>query len=462
MRLTRRRILEGVGAMVVAGVANGCGGGSGSALNPSTPAMPANPNPQPVPAGTVTPASIAVTATNAGSIGAAFAGLSYEKQTLAEPLFSASNSALIGLFRLIGPSVLRIGGNSVDKYVWVPSGPGQTTGQVAPSDVAALAGFLSATGWTCLYGINLGGSATGATTPALAAAEVAYVAQQLGSSLAGIEIGNECDLYGDTGNYYAGNWSLQQFETLWEQYRSAILAQTPSVTLTGPASGSHESTWTVPFGQFATKTQIALLTQHYYRANGQLPTSTPQLLITPDPTLVSNAAIVEAGAAAVGVPWRMAECNSYYNGGSPGVSDAYCSSLWVLDFLFNLVFALAGAGQLYQTQFGATSLNVSAYTVKTPAGGLNVIVVNKDATNSLQLVLTLPQTVKSASLLELTQLTPGNSAPDITATSGVTIQGATVSTSGSFMPAAAYTLTASGTTVNCYVPAYSAVLLRMS
>jgi hypothetical protein len=237
---------------------------------------------------------VTVTANAAGSIGTAFAGLSYEKNTLYEPLFTPTNANLIELFKLLGPSVLRIGGNSVDKNVWTPNGAGQTAGQIAPSDVASLAAFVQATGWQCIYGINLGGSATGATTPALAAAEVAYVAQQLGSSLLGIEIGNECDLYGDTGNYYAGAFTLSQFETLWGQYRSAILATTPNVPITGPASASHESSWTVPFGQTVTKNEITLLTQHYYRANGQLATSTAANLVTPDPTLVTNLATLKA------------------------------------------------------------------------------------------------------------------------------------------------------------------------
>ena len=125
-----------------------------------------------------------VTTANAGAIGSAFAGLSYEKSSLYEPLFTASNSDLIGLFERLGPSVLRVGGNSVDRNVWTPNGAGQTSGQIAPSDVASLAAFVKATGWKCLYGVNLGGSATGATTPALAAAEVAYAAQQFGLVLA--------------------------------------------------------------------------------------------------------------------------------------------------------------------------------------------------------------------------------------------------------------------------------------
>jgi hypothetical protein len=453
-----------------------------------------------VPTGPLTQSSLTVTAASTGSIGPAFAGLSYEKSTLYGPLFNGSNANLIGMFDRLGASVLRVGGNSVDRNVWTPNGPGQTPGQIAPSDVNSLAAFVKAAGWQCLYGINLGGAAAGATTPALAAAEVAYAAQQFGSSLLGIEIGNEPDLYGDAGNYFAGNWSLSQLLTLWGQFRTAILASTPGVPITGPADAGHESSWTVPFGQTVTASEITLLTQHYYRANGELPTSTAAYLITPDPTLISNLAILESGAQGIGIPYRMSECNSFYNGGASGVSDSYASSLWVIDYLFNcaqggavgvnfhgggdgpgytpiadsngavvearpefygiLLFTLAGQGTLYATQLNAGSLNATAYAVKT-SSGLNLVIVNKDSTQNLQLSVELPSSASSATLVEMTQSSSGATGPELSATSGVTIQNASVNADGSFSPQAAYTLTVSGSQLTCYVPALSAVLIQI-
>jgi hypothetical protein len=490
-------MLQGTAAVAAARLLSGCGSGATAAGS----GQAAVSNPQPAPSGPLTQATLNVTATSTGSIGAAFAGLSYEKSSLTEPLFTGANSNLIGMFQRLGTSVLRIGGNSVDENVWTPNGAGQTSGQIAPSDVTALAAFVKATGWQCLYGINLGGSATGAQTTALAAAEVAYAAQAFGSSLLGIEIGNECDLYGDSASYYAGNWSLAKFEALWAQYRTAILATTPGVTLTGPASAGNESSWTVPFGQSVTKSEITLLTQHYYRANGQSASSTAAYLITPDGTLVNNLATLEAGAKSIGVPYRMSECNSYYNGGASGVSDSYASSLWVIDYLFDcalggasgvnfhgggnstgytpianssgtvmgarpefygiLLFTLAGEGALYTTTVSAGALNVTGYAVKT-ATGLNLVVVNKDSTQNLQLSVALPQSVSSATLLEMTQLSTGATAPNLSATDSVTIQGASVGVNGSFATGAAYTLPASGTQLRCYVPALSAVLIQLS
>ena len=505
---TRRQAIHSTLAAAATALLAGCGSSVSSSTTGT--GSPGNPNQQPTPSGPMTNASLSVTNTASGSIGPAFAGLSYEKSSLTEPLFSGSNSNLIGLFKRLGSSVLRIGGNSVDRNVWTPAGAGQTSGQIAPADVDALAAFLKATGWQCLYGVNLGGSGpapytsgslTAATTPTLAAEEVAYVSAQLGSSLLGIEIGNEPDLYGSS--YYTGTtWTVSTFETVWEQFRSAIVTQTPGVSITGPADASNESKWTVPFGQWATKNNITLLTQHYYRGNGQSASSTAANLITADPTIISDLSILNAGAQGIGVPFRMSECNSYYNGGADGVSDSYASSLWVLDYLFDcalggaagvnfhgggngsgytpiadsdgtvvearpeyygmLLFTLAGQGSLLAATVSAGSLNATAYAVKSSSGAINLIVNNKDLTNNLNLSIQLPQSAGSATLLEMTQLSAGASAPSLTATSGITIQGASVGASGSFSPGTAYTLTLSGTQLNCYVPALSAVLIQIS
>jgi hypothetical protein len=496
--LTRRQVMRGTIALAASSVLQGYMFAEQELLGSLGKAAT---NPQPEPTGPVTQTYLSVNEVASGHIGRAFAGLSYEKSSLYESLFTDSNSDLIGLFRRLGPSILRIGGNSVDENVWSPNGTGHTIGQIAPADVDSLAAFVKAAGWQCLYGINLGGAATGATTPALAAAEVAYAAEQFGSSLLGIEIGNECDLYGHAGNYFAGNWSLSQFLTLWGQFRAAILATTPFVPITGPASADNEGSWTAPFGETVTKSEITLLTQHYYRGNGHLATSSEEFLITPDTTLAGNLAILKAAAQSIGVPYRMSECNTFYNPGTSGVNDSYASSLWVVDYLFNcvqggasgvnfhggdngpadsvldsvfehpgvhpefygiLLFTLCGQGTVYTTQLSAGSLNVTAYAVKTSSGGLNLIVVNKDLTQNLQLTTQLPQAARSATLLVMTQLTSGATGPDLSASSGVTIQGASVNPDGTFSPSAAYTLTPTGTQLTCYVPALSAVLIQIA
>jgi hypothetical protein len=448
---------------------------------------------------------VSVAATAKGTVGSEFIGLSYDKLSIAEPEWTPTNTNMIAMFKRLGVGVLRLGDGSND--VWTPAGKGGVSGQVAPADVANLAGFLKAANCHCIYGINLAGAYPGftngavATTSTLAAEEIAYASQQMGSYLLGAEIGNEVDNYNYVGGLLQGTgWNLADFEALWGQFRTAILAMTPGVPFTGPASGSDETTWTVPFATYEGKNVLSLMTQHYYRGPATSPTPTVAGLILPDTTLTGYLSELAAGSTTTGVPFRISECNSYYGGGAAGVSDAYASALWVIDFMYNcaqggstgvtfhggsnlnytviddsngtvvsarpiyygiLMFALAGQGTLYQTTVSAGTLNVTAYAVKT-ATGLNIIINNKDSAQNLEVTLTLPQTVNTATLMEMTQATSGVSGPSLSALSGVTIQGAIVNPDGTFSPNAAYTLTAGSTQLTCYVPYLSAVLIQIT
>src|SRR5262249_25514649 len=137
-------------------------------------------------------ASVSVTVdpkTPGAAFDTSFAGFSYEKGVLPTMLFSSNNDALVGLFKRLGPSILRVAGSSVDKTSWNANGTGLTDGIIAPPDVDRLAAFLRATDWKVIYAVNLA-----ANTSAAAAAEAQYAAKSLGDRLVGFEIGNECDL----------------------------------------------------------------------------------------------------------------------------------------------------------------------------------------------------------------------------------------------------------------------------
>ena len=502
--MTRRRAIESLVGVAVSSLLIGRASASPSAN------VPGLTNPQPTPSGPLTPASVTVTATPTGAIGPAFVGLCYEKtQIILHQLFRASNKNLIALFNLIGPSLLRIGGDSPDKSVWTPNGKGGVYTEVTPGAVDGLAGFLKASGWRCLYCVNLADSATGKSTPGMAADEVAYVAQKLGTSLYGIEIGNEPDVYAREphalwphgGSYYSKPWNLSIYEKVWNQFRDAIVAKTPDVFITGPAAG-HEAVWTIPFSQHQTKSKLGLLTDHYYYGHASVKTDhfSAAKLIATDHRLIKNLKMLNDASQVTGIPFRVAECISY-TGLLPGVCDAYASALWSIGFLFDcaqggavgtnftsggaakgsytpladdknnivevmpefyglLLFTLAGQGTVLQTKVAAESLNVTAYTVKTPTG-LSVVIVNKDLTQNLQFAVQLPQKVNSANLIIMSQQSHGGAAaPNLSATSGVIIQGSGVGVDGAFMPAAPYTLATSGAQVTCNVPALSAVLIR--
>ncbi len=489
---SRRRLLRGATALACSSLFQG--------MTQSAFARKLSFTQQPIPAGLITEANLTVTTAITASIGPDFAGFSLEKETISSGLLSSSNSNAVGLYKRLGPSLLRLGGDSVDKCIWMPNGPGKIKGQVAPSDIDSLAGFCKATSWKCLYGVNLGGASRNATTPALAASEVAYAARQLGTLLLGIEIGNEPDSFGQTNHAFAKqDWSLERYIALWNSFRSAIVAAVPGISVTGPAAAKNVSTWTIPFGRTVTKHELSILTQHYYRANRKAPTATIPNLISPDPYLMSELAELKAGADSIGIPFRMAEVNSYAGGGAPGVSNTYASALWIIDFLFNcaqggaigadfhgggegpryqpivdkngeitevrpeyygmLLFNLAGQGALHTTQLSANGLDVTAYAIQTPTG-FNLIVVNKDASRNLHLTVQLPSSIDSATLLQMSQLSGGAKEPELAATSGIIIQGGHVDLNGKFAPKAAFQINVKQKQLTCYVPALSAVLIK--
>jgi len=431
-----------------------------------------------------TSATVTISNTVTGVVGPGFAGLSYEKSQMANPFFSPQNADAIGLFKLIGPSLLRIGGNSVDKTTWTPSGKGRTSGQVAPSDIDALAGFLQATGWQVLYGTNLATS-----TPALAAAEIAYAVQSLGSSLYGIEIGNEVDLYASNG-YFPSTWGFSDYLALWQSFAAAIRQLSPNVPLTGPVAASNISGYVVPFAK-AEGRNVILLSDHYYRGNGQSASSTVELLVSPDANIVTQAKAMLVVSQSIDVPYRFAETNSFYNGGAPNVSDSYGSALWVIDHLFacasngaqglNLhgggdstgytpiadsngvvvearpefygvtLFTLAGQGTLQQTTINAGGLNVTAYAIKAVSGALSIIINNKEQTQSLSVTIQVPQPGQPATLIQMT-------GPSLSATTGITIQGSTIQSDGTLPRTPATALSA----LSCTVPPLTAALIQVA
>ncbi len=294
--LTRRRLLQGVAAVAAASVAS-------TALPESVP------NPQPsIPVGEAfVAASFVVTNARNGELSGNFVGLSPGKNTFCGTAgthsssgvpFSADNKAMTRLLRLLAPSggTLRIGQGTEDTIVWNKSGNGDSNKKIDPVDIKVLVDFLKVTGWSVLYGLNLGGMAPAGndpplvgtftpTSPAAAAEEVecliTTMMRVLGRNivngkenwlnyLTGIEIGNEPDLEGwHEGHAYCtdspkgvdangrrltskrcgsniGQWTESGkpapwgFEETWEEIRTAVVAvgrkYGVTIPMTGPAT----------------------------------------------------------------------------------------------------------------------------------------------------------------------------------------------------------------------------------
>ena len=110
--------------------------------------------------------------------------------------FNAANPVFGNLIKGLGPGLLRIGGDSVDRTAW--SGQARRTATPADSitttDVDRFAAFVQQLTMPVLFGVNLA-----ARDIPRATAEIRSVSQALGPRLVGCEVGNEPNDYHSNG-----------------------------------------------------------------------------------------------------------------------------------------------------------------------------------------------------------------------------------------------------------------------
>jgi hypothetical protein len=367
---------------------------------------------------------------------AEYTGLSYESAQLANPgYFSRSNTRLVTLVRQLGAKgVLRLGGSTSDYDRWNPArvqrgaswsepanpdnGQGETVrAAVTETAIDELRGFLDATGWTAIYGVDLGHG-----SPEAAADEAAYVVKKLGRGLIALQIGNEPDLF--SRDIRKSSYGYTDYFKEWQSFAAAIRRRTPDAPLAGPDI-TDEIGWVDQFAREAAG--ISMLTSHYY-AEGppESPDSDIKHLLQPQPDLMQRMRrVVNAGKSAH-LPYRMSEGNSCYNGGKAGVSDSFASALWGADFMLLLAQTgvaginfhgggqgfytpIAGGGStplearplyygmLFYREFAAGSLipcrldaggvNATAYACLNARGRLALAIINKDLQQDLHLSL---------------------------------------------------------------------------
>jgi hypothetical protein len=284
-----------------------------------------------------------------------YTGLSYELAQLTDPnFFSAANVDLVAHCKLLSPhGVLRIGGNT-SEFSWlridastrepklhVPPGNPDANWMphrlfaIEPKALDTLAGFLEATGWRVIFGLNLGNS-----SPERAAEEAVLVASKIGDRLEFFQIGNEPDFYHDANNgTRPPDWGFADYLADWTAFATVIGKRLPGARFGGPDVGAS-SDWVTRFGEQAPEAvskSLVAMTGHYY-AEGPPndPRVTTERLLAGNPKIAAEMERIEAVARAHGRVYRMTEGNSCYRGGKPGMSDAFAAALWAGDYMLEL------------------------------------------------------------------------------------------------------------------------------
>jgi hypothetical protein len=430
-----------------------------------------------------------------GSIPADFMGLGYEISSVARPgLLSPRNRTYVQLVQGLGrQGVIRVGGNTADyahyssNAATVSSPDGTVVNDAVLRD---LGGFLKETGWRLLWALNAGNG-----SEAEAIAEARTVTAAAGERLLAFEIGNEPDLFSGEKHRPPG-YGYEEWLQDYRRFKTALRAQIPDIRFAGPdVAGKTE--WVTRFAAEEGK-DAALLTHHYYR-EGQNPTSTIDKLLGIDPKLQPQLEQLRTASQKCGVPYRICEVNSFSGGGRPGVSDTMAGALWVLDYLFTLAyngcsgvnmetgmnqhafissyspigddehghhaakpeyygllaFAMFGHGALLDVRVSADSPTLKAYATTPTENTLLVTLINKGGTEAAVNVAIGSEVNGFANTIRLT-------GPAVNATTGITLGGSEVSSSGTWKLARPEALPMRKGRSLIRMPAYSAAIVEMA
>jgi hypothetical protein len=451
------------------------------------------------------------------AIGPEFSGLSYETASIlpgdGPRYFRAENVALIRLFHTLGIKSLRIGGNTSDRNAL-------HTPDFA--DLDSLFGFAQAAGVKVIYCLRLHEG-----DPALDAATAKYILDHYAPLVDAFSIGQEPSAYpvqevdtrppGERTGGAVEKFPYTRYRDEWQLFAAKITTAAPDIRLAGPSVHNNPD-WTRRFiDDFGKDHHVALITGHLYPggAAGKLPSASVgrDRMLSGEFFPVYQAlydGFVPAARAA-GLPYRLEEVNSYFNGGARGASDTFTAALWGLEFMYWWASHQAAGlnfhtgdrvsmNNAYQAPHYATfvsasdgfdirplayafkafdlgahgrvipvvlentrSAHISAFATLADENNLSVTLINKehgDAARDTVVRLALPKHIHW-NRAEMISLDAPHS--DIAATAGITLGGVSIETDGTWNGAWRSLSGPSGRgewRIN--VPAASAVVVRFS
>ncbi|HVU26542.1 MAG TPA: hypothetical protein VHG71_02260 [Verrucomicrobiae bacterium] len=264
------------------------------------------------------PVTVSISDENNGKeLSPQFLGLSFESSALIPKdghyYFAPQDTVMVNAFKTLGIKSLRVGANAVDD----PRIPVPDT-----NDIDHLFDFARAAGVKVIYSFRLKNG-----DPMNSARLASYIAAHDTDALDCFSIGNEPNFYLKTFDAYFAEW---------KPHFDAILKVVPDAQFDG-ASATGPYALGLAKAVFATG-HLAMASDHYYflgsgRAGEKDPAANRVRFLSDRLHGVYQRAYNETGAklAAEGVPYRIDELNSCYNGGAHGSSDTYVSALWALD-----------------------------------------------------------------------------------------------------------------------------------
>ncbi|MGA2928825.1 MAG: glycosyl hydrolase family 79 C-terminal domain-containing protein [Solirubrobacteraceae bacterium] len=322
--------------------------------------------------------------TSSRPIAPGFVGLSFEYDAVAayagtDP--AAVDPVFVQLIRNLNPGqapVLRIGGDSTDWTWWPVAGMSQPAGvnySLGANWADVTHALASALGAKLILGVNLE-----ADSGTVASAEAKGLIDHIGSSsIAGLELGNEPELYA------IFNWGAASVKGRAKGYDYADFSQDftrigdalPKVPLAGPTIGAPE--WFGDLSSFlSTHPRVAVATLHRYPlqlcyVRPGLPNfpTIAHLLSSYSSRVMANTVISPARVAhARGVPLRIDEMNTISCGTDDAVAKSFATALWAVDALFEM--ARVGVdGVNIHSYPGAT---YELFTFTGPRGGWRAVV----------------------------------------------------------------------------------------
>lgn len=257
------------------------------------------------------------------TINADFVGLSFEMRdmlanTNGSHFFSPSNKKLIAMFKQLGIKSLRVGGNTSDR----PILPMPST-----NDVDSLFGFAKKARIKVIYTLRLNHG-----DPESDRAMANYIERHYAKQLDCFAIGNEPNTYYTNYAAYFADW--KSYAEITE------LTHLPKAEFCGPSVSPGHEKWSA---QLATAVVSAgllkFISQHDYPGGDARKVTNPAAardkILSPGmdahyATFASH--FVPAVTISNGLPYRLEEANSFYDGGAPEVSDTFASALWALNY----------------------------------------------------------------------------------------------------------------------------------